>query len=102
MTRLMAVALAVVVAAVMGFGAGWHAKGVSVTAGQVKESQQAMREITRSVAEQSEKQQADMREEQTKSVALAAELAMVRAAGADIRLEIDHAAFRPTPLVAGA
>ena len=36
MNRILAAALGVVVALAIGFAAGWHARGVSVAAGQTK------------------------------------------------------------------
>lgn len=98
MNRILAEAIGLILALAIGFAVGWHAKGVSVAAGEAKASNAAVIQITDSVNKQAAKQQADMQAEQGKSVELAAQQQTVRAASVDIRLEIDNASFTPGPI----
>ena len=96
------IALAAIALLVAGFGAGWHAKAVSVTAGQVKASNQTIAAITDSVTRQAAAQSAQLAGEQAKSVALDIAQRRIAAGGVSIQLEISHAQFEPAPPAAGA
>jgi hypothetical protein len=100
--KLAIYALVAVALLVTGFGAGWHAKGVSVTADQVKASNQTIAAITDSVTRQAAAQSAEMAGEQAKSLALDIERRRLASTGFNIQLEISHAQFDPAPPAAGA
>lgn len=89
------------VLAVGGFATGWHAKGVSVTAGEVKTANTTITTITDSVNKQAAAQSARLTAEQGKSLALDLEKNRIHAAGEVIQLEISNAQFNPPPLDAG-
>lgn len=79
---------------VIGFLIGWHAKGVSVKAGQVNVAVAQTKAVVTGVTQQATAQHAAQVVEQGKSVALAADQSGIRTAGADIRLGIDNADFK--------
>jgi TolA-binding protein len=86
---------------VVGFAGGWHAKGVSVAAGQAKVAQAEVQQISDSVAKQATALQQQLQAEQGKSVALAIAQQQLRTVGDGIRLEIADAHFTPTPVADG-
>jgi hypothetical protein len=87
---------------VVGFAAGWHAKGVSVAAGETKVAQAEVQQISDSVAKQATALQKRLQDEQDKSLGLAIAQQQLRTAGNGIRLEIADAHFTPTPVADGA
>lgn len=100
MNRILAAALGVVVALAIGFAAGWHAKGVSVAAGQTKTARAETAAVVAGVAKQATEQHAGMVAEQGKSIALGIEQAGIRATGDKLQQEIDRASFSfPAPAI---
>lgn len=77
------------------FGAGWHAKSVSVEAATARGAQQELKQVTTDFSQQITDHTAKLQEQQDQSASLFAQQQMVRAAGADIRLEITDAVFTP-------
>lgn len=88
--------LAAIVAIALGFGIGWHAKGVSVTAGQAKTARAETAAVVDGVNKQAAEQHAGQVVEQGKSIALGAEQTGIRAAGDKLQQEIDRAPFHVT------
>jgi hypothetical protein len=84
-----------------GFATGWHAKGVSVKAGQVTLANKTITTITDGVNKQAAAQNAQLTAEQGKSLALDIEKNRIHAAGVSIQLEIADAQFNPPALDAG-
>lgn len=93
MNRILAAALGVVLALALGFGAGWHAKGVSVTAGEAKTARAETQAVITGVTKQAADQHAGQVVEQGKSIALGAEQAGIRSTGDKLQQEIDRAPF---------
>lgn len=84
-----------------GFATGWHAKGVSVKAGEVTLANKTITSINDGVNKQAAAQSAQLTAEQGKSLALQVEQNRIHAAGQTIQLEIADAQFNPAPLGAG-
>jgi hypothetical protein len=95
-------ALALIVALAIGFGAGWHAKSVSVAAGQAKAAHAETAVIVADVTKQATEQHAGQVAEQAKSVDLAGVQQSVRDAHVQIQEQISHAVFVPYALPAAA
>lgn len=93
MNRILTEALGLVLALAIGFAAGWHANGVSVTAGQVKTARAETTAVVAGVTKQAAEQHAAGVVEQGKSIALGAEQAGIRATGDKLQREIDRAPF---------
>lgn len=87
---------------VFGFAGGWHAKGVSVAAGETKVAQAEVQQIAAGVTKQAAAMQQRLQDEQDKSLGLAVAQQQLRAVGDGIRLEIADAHFTPTPVADGA
>ena len=75
MNRLLAKVLGVVIALAIGFAAGWHAKGVSVAAGQTTTARAETQTVIAGVNKQATEQNARQVVEQGKSVAMDTEQA---------------------------
>lgn len=100
MPRLGYEALALILALAIGFMGGWHAKGVSVTAGQAKTARAEASAVVAGVNQQVAAQHAGQVAEQGKSIALGIEQAGIRATGDKLQQEIDRASFSfPTPRI---
>lgn len=85
----------------IGFGAGWHAKGVSVQAKQGKTAQADTKAVVADVKQQATAQHAQATAEQGKTLALDLEQHRIHANDLAIQLEIPHATFEPAPVAAG-
>jgi hypothetical protein len=96
MNRTLAEVLGVVLALALGFAVGWHAKGVSVTAGQATTARAETQTVIAGVNKQAAEQHAGQVAEQGKSIALGAEQAGIRATGDKLQQEIDRAPFTIT------
>jgi hypothetical protein len=94
--RILVQALGVVLALVIGLGAGWHAKGVSVAAGQTKTARAETQVVITGVKQQADEQHEAQVAEQGKSIALGTEQAGIRATGDKLQQEIDRATFHVT------
>jgi len=100
MPRIAYEALAIVLALAIGFAFGWHAKGVSVEAGQTKTARAETQTVIAGVKQQAADQHAGQVAEQGKSIALGAEQVGIRATGDKLQQEIDRATFSlPTPAI---
>lgn len=95
------VALALVVAFACGFGAGWHAKGVSVLAGETKAAQADTQTVVADVARQAQDLHGLAVAEQGKTAALNHDLADIRVEASTLDVEIAHARLEPPPPAAG-
>ena len=96
MKNLAYLILAAVLAVVIGFGFGWHAKGVSVESGQVKTARAETQTVITGVKQQADEQHKAQVAEQGKSIALGTEQAGIRATGDKLQQEIDRATFHVT------
>lgn len=101
MNRGLAWVLVAIVLLVVGFGTGWHEKGVHVAAGETKDAKADVRAVTENFQAQGQKQAAVLAQEQDKSIALATAQQLTRTTAATIQLEIRDAAFTPVPMAAG-
>lgn len=95
MTKYLAGLLALIVALALAFGAGWHAKGISVAAATAKSDHQALSDMATDVNHQIIAQTAKLQEQQDASARFFAQQRLLLGQGADIRLEIEHAVFTP-------
>ena len=96
MPRIAYEALAIVLALVIGLAGGWHAKGVSVAAGQTKTARAETQAVITGVKQQADEQHKAQVAEQGKSIALGTEQAGIRATGDKLQQEIDRATFHVT------
>lgn len=100
MKQILIYIVAAIALLAMGFGGGWHAKGVSVAAGQTKTAKAETVAVVADVKKQVATQQVAAKVEQGKSQALAADQQSLRDHGAAIQQEIDHVVFvypKPKP-----
>lgn len=96
MNRILAEALGLVIALAIGFGIGWHAKDVSMTAGQAKTAHAETKTVIAGVNKQATEQHAAAVVEQGKSIALGNVQAGIRTTGDRLQAEIDRAPFKIT------
>jgi hypothetical protein len=101
MNRLLAWVLVAIGLLLVGFGAGWHEKGVHVAAGETKAAKADVQAVTANFQAQGQKQAQTLAKEQDKSIALATAQQLTRATSATIQLEIRDAEFTPVPPAAG-
>jgi hypothetical protein len=94
--KILAAVVVLVLALVIGFAVGWHSKGISVTAGQVKASHAETSTVIAGVNKQAAAQHAADVVEQGKSIALSTDQAGIRATGDRLQAEIDRAPFKIT------
>lgn len=87
--------LSIVLAASVGFAAGWHAKGVSVNAATARSDRQELTDLTADVNQQINHNTAQLQAQQDESARLFAQQALIRGHGEGTRLEIEHAVFVP-------
>jgi hypothetical protein len=95
MKTLLIFVIAVVIAAAAGFGTGWHAKGVSVAAGQTKTATAQTKAVIADVQKQDVAQHADALAQQAKTFDLNNQQDGIRTYGMSLQQEIDHAVFLP-------
>lgn len=88
--------IAAVVLLAIGCACGWHAKGVSVAAGQTTTARAETQAVVTGVNKQAAAQHAGQVVEQGKSLALGTEQAGIRATGDKLQQEIDRAPFAIT------
>jgi hypothetical protein len=100
--QALALIVALIVALAIGFGAGWHAKSVSVAAGQAKAAHAETAAIVADVTKQATDQHAGQVAEQGKSLDLAGVQQSVRDLHVQIQEQISHAVFVPYAMPAGA
>jgi hypothetical protein len=94
--RILAEVVGLVLALAIGFAGGWHAKGVSVAAGQTKTARAETQTVITGVKQQADEQHKAQVAEQGKSIALGTEQAGIRATGDKLQQEIDRATFHVT------
>ncbi|CAM5590878.1 hypothetical protein [Rhodanobacter lindaniclasticus] len=99
--KLAIYALVAIALLVCGFGAGWHAKGVSVTAALAKAAQADSRAVVADVARQAQDLHAHAVAEQGKTAALNTKLTDIRVEASTLDVEIAHARLEPPPPAAG-
>lgn len=81
----------------IGFGAGWHAKGVSVQAKQGKTAQAETKAVVADVKQQATAQHDQAVAEQHKTLAVNVEQSTIREHESATKQEIEHAVFTPAP-----
>ncbi|KLD65436.1 hypothetical protein [Dyella japonica] len=86
----------------VGFGAGWHCKGVSVTAGQVTEAKAEVQDVVQQFQDQGAEQFAYLKVQQHQTLTLAADQGAIRATAEATKQEIQHATFHPASAPAAA
>src|SRR5574337_1222522 len=90
-----------VVALACGFGAGWHAKGVSMAAAKAKAAQADTQAVIADVARQAQDLHAQQLAEQGKTAALNTDLTNIRVEASALDVEIAHAPLETPPPAAG-
>lgn len=95
MKTILIALVACIVCAIVGGGIGWHLKGQAVAAAGEKQAKADTVAITRDFQQQANEQTARLNQQQADSSALLAKQNLIRSAGLDLRVEIEHAQFTP-------